>query len=502
MRREAPLPRRAQVQHENSVLTSFSTEFPVQPIANSAAFLAQVINWLRGTKYSTVLDDSEEKDLDAEAPIVRASTGEELRLRVLSGGDGKEAIGFRHDFPDQEGRLWRTEAVLRKGAAESGQDFIRLRTQCVAQRAGAQLETPRKPYLLKALLQDGWGGTDGLLDVTDQPLWLDNTDASEELARKITEGSASRHLPVLYLSAIGNGRWTLPRSDIERLAFQLGGVAHVVAEPDRAFSYRLRDASAGQNVYGGTFGLAVPGRGISRKLYLGGQLADPRALQQAAQELSCLVRSHMPAEGWDWTELQEQALRRQRERNRARLSQRETEELYEGEIAALRDQISQLKEQIAQSNLADATAPEEDLRLSNIAAQLGPEIYPGELQDRLRSAAKIVDENADKYGLDMRSRAVLSAVVSLPVSEGVKELLEDLKRATKDPNRMADQVGQLLGRHGYQEKSRNKHLRLEAQTGFKGLDAVTVPTTPSDSRGLTNMRKQIERTLGLTRLRE
>lgn len=500
MQREIQLPGRPLVHHDGSAFTSFSTEFSVRPLASSAAFLAQVITWLRGTKYSTVLDDASEKDLDAEAPIVRAPSGEELRLRVLSSGDGSGAIGFRHDFPDQEGRIWRTEAVLRKGVAKDGQDLIRLRTQCIAQRAGARLETPKKPYLLKAILKDSWGGEDGSLNVSDQPIWLNDDAPSEEIARKITDGSASQYLPVLYISAIGHGRWALSAADIGHLAFQLGGVAHVVAEPDRAFSYRLRDASRGQNVYSGTIGLSVPGRGISRKLYLGGQLADPKALQQAAQELSTIVRTHMPAEGWDWTELQEQALRSQRERNRARLSQQETEELYEAEIAALRDQIGQLKEQIAQSSLADTATSDEELRLSDVAAQLGPEIYPGELQDRLRAAAKIVEEHADKYGLDTRSRAVLSAVVSLPVSEGLGELLEDLKRATKDPNRMADQVGQLLGRHGYREKSRNRHLRLEAQAGFKGLDAITVPTTPSDSRGLTNMRKQIERTLGLTQL--
>jgi len=485
---------------DDAVMTSFSTEFPVRPVANSATFLAQVIGWLRGTEYSTVLDDADEKDLDAEAPVIRARNGEELRLRVLPAGAEGEAIGFRHDFPDRDGRLWRTEAVLRKGAADDGQDLIRLRTQCIAQRSGANLETPRKPYLLKNLLRETWGGRDGLLDVTDHPLWLGDDDASMQLAEAIDAGTASRHLPILYVSAVNTGRWALTRSEVERLAFQLGGVAHVVVEPDRAFSFRLRDASEGRNVYGGTIGLLLPGRGLSRKLYLGGHLSDPQSLQRAAQDLACLIRSHMPADGWDWTELQEQALRAQRERRRSLLSQRESEELYEEEITTLKDQIGQLKEQLAQASLVDASEPDGGILPADMVARLGPEIYPGEFQDRLRAAAKVARARSEVEGLDARTLAVLGAVEALPASDGLHELLEDLKRATKDPGRLADQVTQLLGRHGYREKSRNKHVRLEPQAGFVGLDAITVPTTPSDTRGLTNMRKQVERTLGLTRL--
>ena len=79
------------------------------------------------------------------------------------------------------------------------------------------------------------------------------------------------------------------------------------------------------------------------------------------------------------------------------------------------------------------------------------------------------------------------------MSPALGELSQDLARATKDPNRVASELISLLGRHGYSEKSDNKHIRLEANKGYDGLDAITLPKTPSENKGLKNLRKQIER---------
>lgn len=38
--------------------------------------------------------------------------------------------------------------------------------------------------------------------------------------------------------------------------------------------------------------------------------------------------------------------------------------------------------------------------------------------------------------------------------------------------------------------------------GYIGLDSLTLPKTPSDTRGLRNLRTQVERTLGIAKLAE
>jgi hypothetical protein len=82
----------------------------------------------------------------------------------------------------------------------------------------------------------------------------------------------------------------------------------------------------------------------------------------------------------------------------------------------------------------------------------------------------------------------------------LNELKQDLDRVTKDRRRVATELTSLLRRHGYSEKSDNKHIRLEAAEEFDGLDAITLPKTPSERRGLRNLRTQIERALGINKI--
>lgn len=480
----------------------FATEFPVTPLENRAAFVAEVIAWLRGSDYSTVFAASSETELNGENAHLVSKTGEELRLRELDRADRWEATGFRHDYPDGKGRIWRTEGVLRRQVGYLGQDLIRLRTQCLAQKPGVRLDMPQKPYLVKSLLKNGWAGSDGKFVVSDSPVWLDDSENSITTARAVTVGDASRWLPIVYISATGNNTWLLTNTEITKLAYDLGGVAHVVVEPDRAFSFRLREKTDGRNAYGGTVGLSVPERGFLRRYYLGWQIQDSEQLTDAVKVASINLRGQMPAHGWDWTELQEQALRAQRERDRNKLTSQEIERLFEQEIANLQDRIQQLEGQIINQSVAEVVGSDEgEFLIDNLVQLIGPEIYSGEISDRLRFAAKTTLSFTEQISLDRRSKIVFQRLLEkLPESPALNELLEDLGRATKDPKRVAAEITALMKRHGYQEKSDNKHIRLEAKQGVDGLDTITVPKTPSDSRGLKNLRAQIERTLGINRL--
>ncbi|OWK33171.1 hypothetical protein [Sphingomonas dokdonensis] len=228
----------------------FATEFPVKQSNNKAAFAAEVFAWLRGMRHSQILAASSERELDGENVFLTAKGGEELRMRELRRGDDWDAIGFRHDMPDEQGRIWRTEAVLKRSLEQSGDDVVRLRTQCLAARPGAVLQSPKKPYLIKGLLKGSWGGIDGQIEVCDEPLWLEDSAEDLDLAEAIISGTGSQWLPIVYISAIGFEEWRLSENEIEKLAYDLGGVAHVVVEPSRTFSFKLRDVSDGKNIYG------------------------------------------------------------------------------------------------------------------------------------------------------------------------------------------------------------------------------------------------------------
>lgn len=210
----------------------------------------------------------------------------------------------------------------------------------------------------------------------------------------------------------------------------------------------------------------------------------------------------MPAFGWDWTELQEQALRLQREREKDSLTEAEWNKLHQEQIDNLHDRIRELEQQLSVSPAASLGTDEAEFSTENLIQRVGPEVYSGEISDRLRLAAKTTLSFGEQIGLDDRSKAILQRFVErLPASPALAELSQDLARATKDPRRVASALISLLTRHGYSEKSDNKHIRLEANKGFNGLNTITLPKTPSESRGLRNLKSQIERALGLTNLK-
>ncbi|WP_154667539.1 hypothetical protein [Niveispirillum irakense] len=478
----------------------FSTEFPLEAKPSNAEIVSRVVAWLRGMRRSVVLSGDNEVDLDSDAPLLKSPNGEELRFRFLTLENGDQAIGFRHDIPDDDSRLWRTEMVLKRKHGD--QDIVRLRTQCIALNSAAKIETPKKPYLIKSILQSNWGGDDILFKVSDAPFWANDTSKDLEIAEAIINGKSSSKLPVIYVSAAGNRAWDIKEDRIEDMAYQLGGISHVFIEPSRSFSYLLRDKTFGRNVYGGAVGIYLPNIGQSRRFYIGGYIRNQEELIESVINYAVFIKGQLPADGWDWAELQEQALRQQREHSKRKLKLKEMQSLYEEEIFHLKEQIAQLKDKAFTSTSADALNDDKlhiDSVLLNFA---GPEIYPGEFIDRIRLASHLAMKHSEHEGLDARSIAVLGCISKINPTTGLNELLQDLERSTKDPNRMAGQLVSLLSRHGYREKDQNKHIRLESKTGFKGLQAITIATTPSDNRGIKNARKQIERTLGLTKLKE
>lgn len=459
-----------------------------------------MIGWLRGIRDSRVLASAHERDLDQDAPFLRTPDGETPAMLRFS-GDALRAIGFRHDLPDKEGRVWRTEGVLSHALAGPTR-LLRIRGQCIAASGVARLEPPRRPHIVRAILERGAGGRDGQLAVQTAPHRLSSDDDGSLLAAEIIAGRASQRLPVIYVSAPGQGRWIVEETVLDRLALDLAGVAHVALEPSRDLSFRVRDLTDGRNPYGGTVGIALPEIGIVRRLFIGWALPDAEALIHAVKALVLDLRTDMARQGGlDWLDLQEAVLREQRRRDRSRLSAEETERLWQEELSGKDERIAELEQQLAEMGRQKATNPAGELGGSRVPSALGRELYAGEVMDRLCAAlSDIVARGADQ-GWDSRSLALFQAALrSFPPAPGLQDLREDLRRATQDPARIGTELPAMLARLGYTRKSDNKHIRMEPPEGLLGAHPVTVPKTPGDHRSGENLRAQIERDLGLKRL--
>lgn len=322
----------------------FATDFPVKNFSREQ-FVALTTGWLQGSLNCKLFEKDAVANLDVENASVVASDGEELKIQEFIGIDGSQAIGFRYDRPDNQGRRWRTELVISRTEDSPDESVVRARTQCIAELAGAKIESPKKPYILKAIIQDNKSSEDGYLTVQDVPHYLTEDSSSVTLAAEVVAGCASVHLPVVYVSCEGMDRYPLSKDQISKLAYDLGGVAHVLVEPSRDFSNSVREITLGSNAYGGSIGIYSPSAPRGKKFYIGGAIKNSNELLNWVFEYCFELRSRLPAKGWDWTELQERAYRRQRERDKNRLSVQETEELYANEIEALKERIVDLENQ-------------------------------------------------------------------------------------------------------------------------------------------------------------
>ncbi len=487
-------------------MSLFSTEFLLHDDVGYADFMMQTLSWVQGIRNSRVLSGEAEAVEDGDNITYRAGSGETLMLRALRKEGVHVAFGCRHDLPDDQGRAWRTEAVLRRTAEGN---LLRVRAQCLATQPLARTETPKRTHLIRDLIEKGRVLPDGPLPIQTVPHRLDSGEESLELATAITEGTAPLGLPVVYVSLRDETGAALTSAQLERMARDLCGIAHVVVEPSRTFSLALRHRTGGRNVYGGTIGLSVPGRGIVRRLHLGPSYPDSATLAAEVQRAATELRTGLPSRGgWEWHDLQEQVLADQRSKERSRLTDdeakalmaaevAEVEALFAAGLAAKDDRIRELTARISALQDENEALSEALDRQSGLPDLGMAEIYPGEMADRLRAAARAALEQGRDKGWDERSLAVFRVLAARPVSQGYRDLRDDLREATADPKKMDKTVQRLLEFHGYVFKSNNGHPKMVPAEGFPGLGSVTLANTPGDVRAGKNQKSEIEGAMGL-----
>lgn len=488
----------------------FETQFTVKPSFDKEAFIEEVLKWLKGMgrKGAGVMRDEAQRDISGAEAFICGADGDELYLREATNVRGDEIIGQQYTVPDGA-RAWQTEAVLLR-PAEGGPGVFRMRARCVAREGLPELERPKKPYLIKRLIQGGWAEKDGAFDVGEALIDLPDTAEGRDMAERILTGKGSERLPVVYCSAPFSGQG-LSRRNLNNLAFMLGGIAHVVVEPTSDFARQLRITTQGQNPYNGAIGLVVPRRGVMMRIRppQGGEKESDlvaRVIDEAA-----MIRSHMAFdEGCSWTQLIEARARNRRDDMRGRASSQaledelaEQEKLYTEELEAKDEIIREREQEIKelQDAAARAVRRTDAVFQDDFLVGLEPEIYEGENFDRVRFVLEEILAGRQVM-VDPRSRACLERLLDQTDYTGrAKALWREIRNATKDARGFDRNVSRVLESCGYVAKSDNKHLRMQAGDGFNGLEPITVMHSPSDARGKMNHAAQLAGVLGIKDLK-
>ena len=281
-------------------MLSFATEFPVDTTRTTIDFLLAVREWLLGSPH-TAFEESDLTELEVRDEF-SARKSNELIETLKYEATGSDTAAVRYTKLDR-GLEWVSTIVFSRSQPTS---WIGVRTSCESQLPSARLPAARKPVFVQTFLTRLGGGSDGEIQVQPVPLRLANSDIP--LAARCISGRAGCRLPLVYVSARFHGGHIV---NVESLADALAGMAHVLVEPNRAFSVRLMTEVSSQNVYGGAIGVYWPEGGGRRSFFLHQESESPLEMERAVvEEVRSALANRRPLARTTWPAVQELISRR------------------------------------------------------------------------------------------------------------------------------------------------------------------------------------------------
>lgn len=463
----------------------WASEFPIRNNTRADDLFALFEKWLRNSPHLPFGTIAFPSPPEGESTRIDHD-GHSIQLTRVVADDNWWAA-CQHTWVEDAKREWAIE-IVGHGARSSVSVGIRL--DCNLLAVGATLPVPRKPYIVKLLLGAFGGGPDSWLTVDDEPVVL--AEAAVEDAAAVIKGTTEVRLPVVYVSALPNHR---PYVDPQELAEWLAGMAHVVVEPSRHFSFAVARHVNRQNPYAGAVAILWPraAERQSRMVPHDFESADDLAVECAARVRSALA-SVRPTTTLTWAYTQELIARRRIEALRAAGSSAVDEYAaafdaeLKGKEARLQDadrEIGRLQSEIRR--LEAAAGAGDGLR----ASMNEPEYYPGEIQDAIIYNLSLATANLEKNG---RRWHIIQDLLATTKATGIEEEFSDtIKRCFASTGDLTTDARRALEDLGFVLREDGRHFKVLYQND--GRYTFTISRSSSDHRAGKNLASQILRTL-------
>lgn len=459
-------------------MLSFATEFPARNIETDE-FVQAVCAWLRGSPHTRL--QSESLDTIPASGRWKVEADRESLEALIIRRERQETAAFKHISFD--GAIeWTTTIVFSK---TENDDWIGVRTARESSRPQISLPPARKPLVVKTLLGQIRGGLDGELYVSDLPFYLQANDLG--MATRLLNSDADNYLPVVYVSCGFSGELNV---DPQPLARVLGGMAHVLVEPDREFSRLLQADVGSRNVYGGRVGVYWP-NGERFTYYLNSETPteyDVRSL--LASRIRQALQNRRPLLRCTWSqaeaEVAREAFKRLRESGSVNVD--EYAAVFDSEIAAKDKQLEEAETEVqrlkSQLRGADNRNDGRGLKLDTGTEQ---SYFDGEVTEIVRDAICAAVESAQAGS---RRQHVLSGIAGLmPRDENMKTRRDALKEALRQYRSMDRDTRKELERLGFTITEDGKHYKAVYMQDDRYTFAI--PKSGGDFRGGLNAASDI-----------
>ncbi len=157
----------------------------------------------------------------------------------------KRILAIRLENVDNDNILWTNEYVYEE--KEDNNIFMVRLAHDAIDKDTTVTRRYNRPRLMKKILELGYGAEDANLLISDKAILI--TDNNLDLAENIICGKTSYLLPIVYVTRCFSDNSTI--LDVEQLAKDLAGTAHVIVEESTDITTKLKEETDGKNPFNG-----------------------------------------------------------------------------------------------------------------------------------------------------------------------------------------------------------------------------------------------------------
>ena len=456
-------------------MLSFATDFPVAYGSSAADFLKIVREWIGGSPHC----DLNVEDLSVFDKLGRSSVSRGRAFLDVLHFQAAEADSAAIRYVVEDGAVqWMTLAAFSRNRVDA---WVSVRTSCESLHASVRLPPGKKPLLVKQLLDGLAKGDDSGL-VVGEPIYLSSGDMG--LATDLILGRARNRMPIVYVSSHISGRYAV---NVNQLKWRLSGVAHLVVEPDRAFSFRLRRETDSENVYGGAVGIYWPDGGGRPSQFRRVDYISKKEMEAAIEsELRLALINRRPLDRCTFSSVDSSISRVEIEQLK-KAGDKGFDEYaahFDVEIQARNEALESAEREIARLKAETRERGFERSAASGISFSSGDEqnFYGGEILDAVLLTLK---DSLDRIPEGTRRKHLITAVLtSNAIQGGASRKRDKLKDALRGYRSLDKRTRQALEELGFSIDQMGKHPRAVFQDDERY--AYDLPSSGSDHRGGLN----------------
>lgn len=463
-------------------MLTFKTQFPIKESKGIQDVIEAGRIWLANSPHSSLSDEMKRAQSICNGWTAK-SVNESIQFYVF---EAENIASFRHENLDESGVRWVTEVASYKNADGF---WISVQLSADSELPVERVEQGRRPYILRNIMSLIGGGNDGPLAVSDTPHYFSETDLS--LAANLITANAGCVMPIVYASADNNND---PFIDVEKLANWLSGMAHVVVEPSRSFSFRLMSEVYGENAYGGAVAIYWPD-GIGKWLFLPkDDFSDPMMMQTsiARKVRSSLLSQRTKTEcRWGYSQELNSKLKLQELKSRGSENVDDYIAVFDEELNSKDDEIQRLESEVNRLKYSYQPILSNDKSINTSMELNGSErdLYQAERLSILIDALIREKGTCEQHS---RRWDVLSDFINSNSQDGERDsILEKLKGMLRGYSSMNSTVRQEFEDLGFDVSEEGKHYKLVFRKDTRY--SFTLSKTGSDHRGGLNAFSDIRR---------